>query len=95
MTAWWRRNGTGRRRNGDETATKWRQNGDETATKWRRDGDKMATKRRRNGDGMAMGRGIGGVYAIPLGMERSVEKRPCHQTRHSVGMAPKYFWTHS
>jgi hypothetical protein len=39
---------------------------------------------RRNGDKMAMGRGIGGVYAIPLGMERSVEKHPHHQTRHSV-----------
>jgi hypothetical protein len=76
-------------------ATKWRRNGDEMATGWRRNGDGMATKWRQNGDKMAMGRGIGGVYAIPLGMERSVEKHPYHRTRHSVGMPPKYLWTHS
>jgi hypothetical protein len=38
---------------------------------------------------------LAALNAIPLGMERSVEKHPYHQTRHSVGMPPKYFWTHS
>ncbi|MDR2813770.1 MAG: hypothetical protein LBB79_03830 [Prevotellaceae bacterium] len=59
----------------------------------RRDGTTRrggGTERRREG-----GTALAALTAIPLGMERSVEKHPCHQTRHSVGMSPEYFWTHS
>ncbi|MDR2813798.1 MAG: hypothetical protein LBB79_03975 [Prevotellaceae bacterium] len=54
-------------------------------------GAAVGAERRRD----SIGGGIGGVNAIPLGMERSVEKHPCHQTRHSVGMTPERVWTHS
>jgi hypothetical protein len=58
-------------------------------------------ERARDDDGTTTGRwdsigdGIGGVNAIPLGMERSVENHPHHQTRHSVGMTPERVWAHS
>jgi hypothetical protein len=71
-------------------AAGWRRNGDETATKRRRGGDETAVEQRRNGDGV-----LAALNAIPLGMERSVEKHPHHRNRHSVGMPPEYLWTHS
>ncbi|MDR2814855.1 MAG: hypothetical protein LBB79_09435 [Prevotellaceae bacterium] len=38
------------------------------------------TARRRDGGGIALAAALAALNAIPLGMERSVEKHPYHQT---------------